>query len=77
MSATRSTGQIGIGILQLRILVSMAQLALHAGIPVRMIVSSFHCTLSFILIPRYVDARRFLGIPRHSSGFFAYHWLPL
>src|SRR5438105_9811120 len=53
----------------------MAQLPLHAGIPVLMILVSFRRTLTFILILRCVDARRFLGIPRHSSGFFVCHGL--
>ena len=56
---------------------SMAQLPLHAGIPVLMILVSFRRTLTFILILRCVDARRFFGIPRHSSGFFVCHGLPL
>jgi hypothetical protein len=62
------TGQAGIGILQLWVLISMAQLFLHAGIPILVMLVLFRRTLIFILILRRVDVGRFFKIPGH--------WLP-
>src|SRR5690349_21167009 len=73
MVVNTSTGQVRIGVLQVRILVSVPELALHAGIAAFIILVLFHGTLAPILVLRFVDRRLVFRMVNHSSGSFIWH----